>query len=270
MALDGLMLGVEGGAPVISEVSALLDQCSPEELENILAAIEGGDDSALLAACQAEGEDFAKPLSLQEEPIEKAATAPALEPVRPAAPPPPGNGKRPVPAGVKRVPEGESVTVDDMQKMLDDQGAALMSEVRKMMNPAQSSPSNMDMEALTMLLSQRDQEVQGLEAYLADLQGQLSTKDKRVQALGSELDMAVREVRHRQLDLEFQQLKLEERVRCNADLEQAQRALVDRVEEASLQARHHALEADMTRSPPLQRGLSHNQASHGLFFSSSD
>merc|ERR1719261_1318496 len=98
----------------------------------------------------------------------------------------------------------------------------------------QAQPMSMDMEALTTLLSQRDAEVQGLEAYLNDLQGELSMKDKRVRDLGSELDMAVKEVRHRQLDLEFQQLKLEERVRSNADLEQAQQALVDRVEEATL------------------------------------
>jgi len=53
----------------------------------------------------------------------------------------------------------------------------------------------------------------------------------------------MREVRHRQLDLEFQQLKLEERVRSNAELEQQQRHLAVCAEEASLSARHAAIDA---------------------------
>merc|ERR1711957_556305 len=73
--------------------------------------------------------------------------------------------------------------------------------------------------------------------------GDLASKDKRVADLGGDLDAAMREVRHRQLDLEFQQLKLEERVRSNAELENQQRNLTARVEEASLQARHAAIDA---------------------------
>merc|ERR1711971_720783 len=82
-----------------------------------------------------------------------------------------------------------------------------------------------DMDTLTKVLVDRDREVKDLEVKLAGLQGELAEKDKRVAELGGELDIAVREVRHRQLDLEFQQLKLEERVRTNAELEQAQRVL---------------------------------------------
>jgi len=68
--------------------------------------------------------------------------------------------------------------------------------------------------------------------------------------LGGELDRTVREVRHKQLDLEFQQLKLEERVRCNAELEQSQRKLTQRVEEASLNSRHAALDVEMCLATP--------------------
>ncbi|CAJ1338993.1 unnamed protein product, partial [Effrenium voratum] len=92
---------------------------------------------------------------------------------------------------------------------------------------------------------------------LAELQADLSAKDKKVSELGGELDVTMREVRHRQLDLEFQQLKLEEKVRNNAELEQAQRVLTARVEEATLQARHAALEADLGRYTP--RGALHAQ-----------
>ena len=42
----------------------------------------------------------------------------------------------------------------------------------------------------------------------------------------------------------------QEKVRQNTELEQAQRVLSARVEEASLQARHAALEADMNRYTP--------------------
>jgi hypothetical protein len=43
------------------------------------------------------------------------------------------------------------------------------------------------------------------------------------------------------------QTNLVHKVRYNTELEQAQRVLSARVEEASLQARHAALEADMNR-----------------------
>jgi hypothetical protein len=57
-------------------------------------------------------------------------------------------------------------------------------------------------------------------------------------------------VRHRQLDLEFQQLKLEERTRCNNDLEQAHRSLTARVEDANRDSRHAALDVDLGRTTP--------------------
>merc|ERR1719293_314907 len=107
-----------------------------------------------------------------------------------------------------------------------------------------------DMDTLTKVLVERDREVKDLELKLAGLQGELAEKDKRVAELGGELDIAVREVRHRQLDLEFQQLKLEERIRSNAELEHAQRILTARAGEASLNARHAAIDLEMCRSTP--------------------
>merc|ERR1719336_2176087 len=95
-----------------------------------------------------------------------------------------------------------------------------------------------DLGTLTRTLTERDNEVQALEKQLDELQEVLADKDRRVEELTGELDKTVREVRHKQLDLEFQQLKLEERVRSNSELEQAQRKLTAHVEEASLNARH--------------------------------
>lgn len=112
-----------------------------------------------------------------------------------------------------------------------------------------------DTAVLTQALMERDHEVKELEARLASLQEQLAVKDKRVGDLGVELDGTMREVRHRQLDLEFQQLKLEERVRSNAEMEQLQRNLTARVEEAGLTARHAALDVDISRNMNTPRAM---------------
>lgn len=191
--------------------------------------------------------------------------ASAPDPVPPPGPPP-GAGRRPCPAGVRRTEvtdaagggDGPAVdgrfTMEDIRKLVREHSANVVSEVRRLI-PAMAGlagqsydASALDMGVLTQALADRDREVQALEARLAELQADLASKDRRVVDLGNELDAAVREVRHRQLDLEFQQLKLEERVRSNAELEQAQRNLSARVEEASLNARHAALEADMCRT----------------------
>lgn len=195
-----------------------------------------------------------------------------LAPVPPAGRPASGGGRRPPPRVAKKAdenptanaapsPQGPaaSIPLDDLKALLQEHSEGVLSEVRKMLPPAggggasvggAGSGETIDMGLLAEALLERDREVQQLEARLADLQSQLSVKDKRVAELGGELDQTVREVRHRQLDLELQQLKLEERVRANTDLEQAQRNLSARVEEAALNARHAALDLDLSRTAP--------------------
>lgn len=217
----------------VDEIAELLDQCSPEELASILATIEGG------------GEDVPPDAA-------PAASAP-LAPVPPSSPPPQGSGRRPPPNGIKKAEGGGYQEVDrqgmmdEVKTLLQQHSAGMMDEVRKLMPSLSSSAGGggdaVDMGTLAKALSERDNEVQTLEARLAALQADLASKDKRVADLGGDLDTAMREVRHRQLDLEFQQLKLEERVRSNAELEQQQRTLMNRVEEASLNARHAAIDA---------------------------
>jgi len=146
----------------------------------------------------------------------------------------------------------------EIKKVLEQHSASVVSEVRKLLPVAppgesvvQMVPMDvLDLGTLTHTLTQRDKEVKALEAQLSDLQAELAQKDKQVAELGGELDRTVREVRHKQLDLEFQQLKLEERVRSNAELEQNQRRLTARMEEASLNARHAALDVDMCLATP--------------------
>lgn len=229
--------------PAIEEIAALLDQCKPEELNEILASIEGAGG-----------------VVPELTPQQKA-------PVPPPAPPP-GNARRPVrpgmrpvegpPAGAPQPPPGPTsasgggggtvIGMDEIKRILEEHSADVMLEVRKMIpSISNGAMEGIDIGTLTQALSERDQEVKNLEARLAALHTDLSSKDKMVLELGQELDTTMREVRHRQLDLEFQQLKLEEKVRNNAELEQAQRVLTARVEEASLTARHAALEADMSQ-----------------------
>eukprot|EP00929_Paragymnodinium_shiwhaense_P098854 TRINITY_DN60366_c0_g1_i1.p1 TRINITY_DN60366_c0_g1~~TRINITY_DN60366_c0_g1_i1.p1 ORF type:complete len:273 (-),score=95.92 TRINITY_DN60366_c0_g1_i1:192-1010(-) len=243
--------------PVVNEIEALLDQCSPEELTNILQAIEGEQAGGV--------------------PAEAGAPVMPRAPVPPAAPPPSSGARRPVPGNLKaqaaagtggaEAASGPSLGMDDVKAMLDQHSAMVLNEVRKLIpagtsaEAAYSAPpqplavvqpgsDGIDMETLTKVLVDRDNEVKELEAKLAELQDVLSQKDKRLSDLGGELDHAVREVRHRQLDLEFQQLKLEERVRSNAELEQAHRMLTAKVEEANLNARHAALDVELCRQTP--------------------
>lgn len=167
-----------------------------------------------------------------------------------------------------------AITMDDLKHLLAEHSMGVMSEVQRMLPPAPAAyagalppaaaaldsgwatlpaSEGIDMAALTQALVDRDREVQRLEERLSGLQTELRTRDDRVSQLTEELDQTVREVRHRQLDLEFHQLKLEERVRANAELEQLQGVLSSRVEEASLSARHAAL--DMNMPPMTPRSL---------------
>lgn len=274
----------DDGAPqtaVVNEIATLLDQCSPEELANILAAIEGGDGIDLAIAgtcrnCDGTGTDLLGNACACAAGQQLQQQAPP-SPVPPTGPPPSnGNGRRPAPAGYKRNGSGEglgddaSVSMGEMKQLLQDHSVEILNEVRKLLPspatfPALPAPGlsidpstvqaglqsgALNLEVLTQILAQRDQEVKGLEAHLSELQDQLSAKDRRIMDLNGELDCAIREVRHRQLDLEFQQLKLEECVRSNNELEQAHRSLTTRVEEANRDTRHAALDIDLARSLP--------------------
>jgi len=287
-------LDIAGSSPVVGEIAQLLDQCSSDELNNILAAIQGGEDPLGLAQSNVQQGAQLSPMPIPPppppftpgvDPVTMANGAEVLfcdaqagnaagrerQPVPPSAPPP-GNGRRPVAANLKRAeeqPQPQHVTVDDVKALLDEHSNKVLQEVRNIVAPgiqnqalslpspptagadgAQNQLEFVDMDTLTSVLVDRDREVRDLEAKLAELQQELGMKDKYVADLGTELDVAVREVRHKQLDLEFQQLKLEERVRSNAELEQAQNMLTQRVEEAGLTARHAAIEVEMCRSTP--------------------
>eukprot|EP00928_Gymnodinium_smaydae_P084387 TRINITY_DN6766_c0_g2_i1.p1 TRINITY_DN6766_c0_g2~~TRINITY_DN6766_c0_g2_i1.p1 ORF type:complete len:303 (+),score=103.32 TRINITY_DN6766_c0_g2_i1:133-1041(+) len=262
---------------VVGEIQQLLDQCSPQEIENILAAIEtNGPEIGTSYGLQDSIDnrlpdtiDGAEVLNLEAAPsapahvppvAEQAAAAAPLAPVPPAAPPP-SHGRRPQPAARKAevsgasgeaLPPTDAISVDELKSLLDQHSASILTEVKKLL-PSEApkkdvTANGIDMEMLARVLNERDREVQELERQLADLQTELAKKDQRVLDLGGELDAAVREVRHKQLDLEFQQLKLEERVRNNTELEQAQRMLAAKVEEASLNAKHAALDAEVSRN----------------------
>jgi len=266
-------------SPDVADIEQLLNQCTPEELASILQSIEDGASGQVApqaaGACQdtaASGAATAAQRQPASEEPPAVAAAPKPSPAPPSAPPPTGAGRRPAPgvrhkqaeadastvaaADLEVAGDNHQLTMDEIKRLLQEHSAGMMSEVRKLVTapPAQTQSAlqpvggdKIDMGTLTQALAERDREVKMLEARLAELQGDLEVKDKRVAELGADLDITVREVRHRQLDLEFQQLKLEERVRSNAELEQAQRNLTARVEEASLNARHAALDADAGR-----------------------
>jgi len=266
------------------EIANLLDQCSPEELENILMAIEVGDDAMPPAGtcknCRNTGADFTGNTCSCEFGQQRQQTPEPTSPGGPVPPSgPPPSSKRPAPVGIKRgdeaVPDEATVSMGEMKQMLAEHSAGMLNEVRKLI-PYSALPAiengyadpntfednglekaSLNLEDMTSILAQRDAEVKGLEAHLAELQQHLMVKDRRIGDLNGDLDCAIREVRHRQLDLEFQQLKLEERVRSNTDLEQAQRSLTSRVEDASRDSRHAALDVDLSRSlPPRTAGAS--------------
>lgn len=143
--------------------------------------------------------------------------------------------------------------------MLAEHSASLLAEVRRLVPdtpiavltaPSALCEDGIGAASLAKALGDRESEVLALEARLGELRAALTAKDKRMEFLSTNLDATIREVRHRQLDLEFQQLKLEERVRANSELENSQRQLTAQVEEASLTARHAAIDVDACRTTP--------------------
>jgi hypothetical protein len=229
--------------PDVDDIAGLLDQCSQDELENILQAIECG--SLNQQSAEVIGDDIT-PVAIDGYYSNPAVSKP--QPLPPSSPPPSNLNRRPVPAGMKRsgdaADEEREQTLSEAKRLLDSHSKSVASEVCKFM-PCNSAGEVIDVDTLTQVLAARDEEVKDLELKLINIQAELSGKDHHVADLGSELDLAIREVRHRQLDLEFQQLKLEEMVRSNTDMEQAKKQLAARVDEAGLNARHAALDIDM-------------------------
>lgn len=251
---------------VVDEIATLLDQCTSEELTNILNAIEGNAPAATVLPAAAPPSAAPAQQALAPE-TAAAAQAPPLVPMLPTGPPP-SNGRRPPRASPKKATHADGagelpgaelpagvIPVEDLMRILEEHSASVIEEVQKILPTAGTGAETIDMGVLAEALLERDREVQKLETRLAELQANLADKDRRVADLGCELDATVREVRHRQLDLELQQLKLEERVRSNAELEMVQRSLSMRVEEAALNARHAALDLDLSRSLSTPRGI---------------
>lgn len=245
----------------VDEIAALLDQCSSEELENILATVSAGED-----------ENMMEPSGQPPEP--PVGSSPQVVP--PSGPPPPSGGRRPAPAGLRRTEatnertesaEQEmepSITMSEAKQLLNQHSVNLMAEVGKVLPYIGAvTDGGVTVDTLTQILAMRDQQVKELETELGQLQAELAAKGRRVSDLTGELDMALREVRHKQLDVEFQQLKLEERIRGNAELELKQKGLLMRVEEAGMNAKHAALDVEMGR-PVMGAGAARLQLQGSL------
>jgi len=95
-------------------------------------------------------------------------------------------------------------------------------------------------------LHERDDQVSQLEARLAELRSAVATRDSHIMKLGVDLDATIREIRHGQLDLEFQRLKLEEQYRENHELEQSTLRLQASIEEKTFDATHAAIDFGRT------------------------
>jgi len=272
--LCSLLQSREKVVSVMTDVADLLDQCSPEELQDILKSLESGSLSSPPM------KSMTAPLSVQNlQPSIQPPRAQAQNPVPPAKPPPAASGRRPSNKGLTEEvlrdvggsTEPAQLTRNEIKALMEQHSETVVHEVQKLLSSTEKRMSvpastelqsfgsvsmsqqhgdTFDLGTLTRTLTERDSEVLALEKQLDELQMVLADKDRRVEELTGELDKTVREVRHKQLDLEFQQLKLEERVRSNSELEQAQRKLTAHVEEASLNARHAALDMDMSVATP--------------------
>lgn len=169
-----------------------------------------------------------RPQTQDVAPVPVLPTGPA--PGRRAARRPPGGAMPPAPCAL---PE-PAVTQAELKQILEQHTATVLSEVQRLL-PAlaqQAGGSELDPSTLTDLLVQRDEEVRQLEEELRELQGILASKDQRVAQLDADLAVAVREKKHRQLDVEFQHVRLEERLRGNAELEASQRVILAQLEES--------------------------------------
>lgn len=287
------------------EIADLLDQCTPEELTNILKNLEeiatrresspllgqGVPRSLALAAPPAPpGSSLAE--SLQAAQVAQAPHAPprlqsaaaqpqlpctkrsaptagsSLPPFAPAPPSAPSSGsRRPQPTGLSMRPAGptgaDMISMGDLRSVLTQHGSHLLSEVQALVDRSHAPESDdtvagFDLHMLVKTLAERDLEVKQMEAQLAVLQAELSAKDRCIAGLSLELGQAERDVRNKRVGLQAQQFKIEERRRCNAELEQQQQQqrimsqqLQPRLDEVSLGARQH-----MAANPQLAAPIS--------------
>lgn len=119
--------------------------------------------------------------------------------------------------------------------------------------PPQEPMSPLSTKTLASVIGSRDIEVRLLEAELEELHAILADRDARVEALGEEVNNAVRQVRHRQLDLEYHHLKLEDRIRANTELESSKQALTMEIDRLQLEQRHAEIDLDSSRGSELLR-----------------
>lgn len=198
----------------IEEVARLLDQCTPEELSDILREIEGASTASLsfqnmpptppqakmweqqrpqeLFAAATANPIQADSLATVAPTIAAAAASPPV-PVAPSAPPP--GGRRPQLATLQPAagtpPSGQAVpvTLNQLRGLLQDHGASVLTEVHQLLQqralslagglaPPPSSEGTVDMTMIASTLVERDREVQQLEAQLAGLQAELARKDR--------------------------------------------------------------------------------------------
>lgn len=168
------------------------------------------------------------------------------EPMRPAESPRPiGRFRRPAPVCARRAPSMDNpaplagavgFTVDDVKRLLEQHGANLLAEVRRLMPEAwKAEPSgktqtsilmhspDVDVEVLGRSLADQDREIKVLEERVAELQAQLDAKDGKAVEVDNALEHAVRDTRHRQVDLEIRERSLAGQQRGNAEVERTQR-----------------------------------------------
>jgi len=249
----------------VSEIEQLLEQCTPEELSSILENLSGGIPLPAAAPPVLSASDFNCTSAAPTQESLQLVPAPPQGPP-PSSRPNPRHGKlvqaqpedTAAPSAVAVAAAGSAgeplMSMTDLRTVLAHHGEAVLGEVRRLVSASTTAAgvrgvapmeaSGGDVAFLAEVLRRRDDEVGQLEAQLQALQAQLAEKDEHVFNLRGQLDHTIREVRHRQLDLEFIQTKLEERMRVNVEAEAAQRVMASRIEELSLMAKHCAVDSE--------------------------
>eukprot|EP00927_Polykrikos_kofoidii_P059751 TRINITY_DN54887_c0_g1_i1.p1 TRINITY_DN54887_c0_g1~~TRINITY_DN54887_c0_g1_i1.p1 ORF type:complete len:393 (-),score=51.34 TRINITY_DN54887_c0_g1_i1:90-1148(-) len=204
----------------------------------------------------------------QRCPCECSKTCHHIEPAPPAAPPP--TARRPGPTLKPKTDVSESCSAMSPHQFSEKEVETLLRSLStttsnedppKVSQTLQSSPLPQKADDFTTaekaalfpiarLLSDRYRQEQELERHLAKLEELASVKEVRVSRINRDLETALREVRHHRLDVEFQQLKIEELLRSNAELEQSQCKPTCHVDALTLQAKHAAIDAEQCCATP--------------------
>jgi len=258
--------------PGVSEIAAMLDHCTPEELSGILRSIHSGS-----AAGEADEQRPGRRTGSPQRP-------PPMTPTPPSGPAPASSGRRPPPPSgrpgssrgghAQRLTyDGEAVlatgiTMSEVQDTLRENVKGVLREVHHMKTssasqvaPRPQGDDVLSVELLSKAFMERNSEMERLDSEYSAMRNELLVQDTFIAELSNELEMTLREVRHRRLDLELHQLKLEERIRSNAELEQIQRNMSTRIEELGVVARHAELAAASCSSSCSPSGVVRAQGS---------